>query len=75
VTHNGYPLLRGRGLTTLRVEVENMGCGAMKVACEDGFEVVTKDQKELVALTQWHVQHAHHKAVTEHEVMAMSKHP
>lgn len=52
-----------------------MGCGAMKVACDDGFEVVTKDQKELVALTQWHVEHAHHKKVSEHEVMAMSKHP
>jgi hypothetical protein len=52
-----------------------MGCGSMKVACEDGFEVVTKDQKELVAMTQWHVEHAHHKKVTEAEVMKMSKHP
>jgi hypothetical protein len=26
-----------------------MGCGRMKVECADGFEVVTKDQKELVA--------------------------
>jgi hypothetical protein len=52
-----------------------MGCGLMKVACDDGFEVVTKDKKELVAMTQMHVQSMHHKAVTEHEVMAMSKHP
>jgi hypothetical protein len=52
-----------------------MGCGRMKVACEDGFEVVTKDKGELVALTQWHVDHAHHKKVTEAEVLAMSKHP
>jgi hypothetical protein len=52
-----------------------MGCGAMKVACEDGFEIVTKDKAELVAMTQWHVDHAHHKTVTEAEVMAMSKHP
>ena len=50
-----------------------MGCGRMKVACEDGFEVVTKDKGELVALTQWHVDHSHHKTVTEAEVMAMSK--
>jgi predicted small metal-binding protein len=57
------------------MEETKMGCGRMKVACEDGFEVVTKDQKELVALTQWHVENAHHKKVTEHEVMAMSKHP
>ena len=52
-----------------------MSCGAMKVACEDGFEVVTKDQKELVAMTQMHVKNMHHKAVSEHEVMAMAKHP
>jgi hypothetical protein len=52
-----------------------MGCGAMKVACEDGFEVVTKDQKELVALTQWHSEHAHHQKLSEADVMKMSKHP
>jgi predicted small metal-binding protein len=52
-----------------------MGCGAMKVACEDGFEVTTKDQKELVALTQWHVRNVHHKDVSADEVMKMSKHP
>lgn len=47
----------------------------MKVACEDGFEIVTKDQKELVAVTQWHLEHTHHKKASEHEIMAMSKHP
>jgi hypothetical protein len=52
-----------------------MTCGAMKVACEDGFEVVTKDQKELVAMAQWHAEHAHHKKLSESEVMKMSKHP
>jgi hypothetical protein len=52
-----------------------MGCGRMKVACEDGFEVVTKDKGELVSLTQWHVDHAHHKKVSEAEVMSMAKHP
>lgn len=55
--------------------VENMSCGSMKVACEDGFEVVTSDQKELVAVVQWHVEHAHHKKVSADEVMKMSKHP
>jgi predicted small metal-binding protein len=54
---------------------ESMTCGSMKVACEDGFEVVTKDKNELVAMTQWHVEHSHHKKVSEAEVMAMSKHP
>ncbi len=52
-----------------------MGCGKWKVACEDGFEVISKDQKELVALTQWHVKNAHHKDVSPAEVLQMSKHP
>ena len=52
-----------------------MGCGKMKVACDDGFEVVTKDKKELVALTQWHVKNSHNKSLSEHEIMAMAKHP
>ncbi|MCI4334778.1 MAG: hypothetical protein L3K04_04030 [Thermoplasmata archaeon] len=52
-----------------------MGCGRMKVACEDGFEVVTKDQKELVSLVQWHTEHAHNKQSTHDEIMKMSKHP
>ena len=47
----------------------------MKVACEDGFEIVTKDKHELVSLTQWHLQHTHQKHATEAEIMAMSKHP
>ena len=52
-----------------------MGCGMMKVACADGFEVVTKDKAELVAVTQWHGEHAHHKKMSESEIMAMAKHP
>lgn len=52
-----------------------MSCGGMKVACDDGFEITTNDKKELVTLTQWHVEHSHHKKVSEAEVMAMSKHP
>ncbi|MCI4347673.1 MAG: hypothetical protein L3J97_03530 [Thermoplasmata archaeon] len=46
----------------------------MKGAFRDGFSGVTNDKKELVALTQWHVQKAHHKTVSEAEVMAMSQH-
>jgi hypothetical protein len=52
-----------------------MGCGRMKVACEDGFEVVTKDKGELVAITNWHLEHSHHKKAGEAEIMAMAKHP
>ena len=52
-----------------------MGCGRMQVKCEDGFEVITKDQKELVAMVQWHTKNAHQKEASHDEVMKMSKHP
>ena len=53
----------------------NMGCGRLKVACDDGFEVISKDQKELVSLVQWHGEHAHHMKMGEADVMKMAKHP
>ena len=59
----------------MRAVVANMGCGLMTVKCDDGFQVITKDKGELVSVTQWHVDHAHGKKVTENEVMAMAKHP
>ncbi len=46
----------------LRAEVGSMGCGMMKVACDDGFEVVTKDKKELVTMTQMHLKNMHEYA-------------
>ena len=52
-----------------------MGCGKMRVACEDGFEVTTKDKKELVALVQWHGQNSHHKSFSEADILGMAKHP
>lgn len=52
-----------------------MGCGRMMVACDDGFQVITKDKGELVSLVQWHVDHTHHKKVSEADVMGMAKHP
>jgi predicted small metal-binding protein len=52
-----------------------MGCGRMKVECADGFEVVTKDSKELVALVGWHLKSAHHKEAPEAEILKMAKHP
>lgn len=47
----------------------------LKVACDDGFEVVTKDPKELVSMVQWHTEHKHGKAAHADEVMKMAKHP
>jgi len=52
-----------------------MGCGKLKVECEDGFQVISKDAHELVHMVQTHVKSMHHKAVSESEVMAMAKHP
>jgi predicted small metal-binding protein len=52
-----------------------MGCGRLKVTCEDGFEVVTKDHNDLVALTQWHTKNTHQKGTSRDEVMMMAKHP
>jgi predicted small metal-binding protein len=52
-----------------------MGCGRMKVECEDGFEVVTKDQKELLATVHWHMQHTHKQDVPDADILKMSKHP
>jgi len=47
----------------------------MQVSCEDGFSVTTKNKQELVAMVQWHGEHAHHKKMSETDVMGMSKHP
>ena len=52
-----------------------MTCGRMKVACADGFEVVTENKGELVALTNWHLEHSHQKKLSEAEIMGMVKHP
>jgi len=52
-----------------------MGCGKMKVACADGFEVVSSDKNELIALVQWHGKHKHNEEFSSDAVMKMSKHP
>ncbi len=52
-----------------------MGCGMLKVACDDGFQLVSKDKAELVGMVQRHVEHMHHKKVSEADVLAMAKHP
>jgi predicted small metal-binding protein len=52
-----------------------MGCGAMTVKCDDGFQVITKDKAELVSMVQWHLDKTHHQKVSETDVMGMAKHP
>ncbi len=52
-----------------------MGCGRLKVACEDGFEVVTKNHDELVGVMNYHLKHTHQKEVPRDEIMKMAKHP
>jgi predicted small metal-binding protein len=52
-----------------------MGCGKLKVACEDGFEVISKKEHELVKYVQMHVKEHHGKDVSRDDVMKMAKHP
>jgi predicted small metal-binding protein len=52
-----------------------VGCGKWNVSCDDGFSVTSKNQGELVALTQWHVKHSHSKDISHDDVMKMAKHP
>jgi predicted small metal-binding protein len=44
-----------------------------KVACEDGFEVVSSKEHELVKYVQQHVKELHNKDVSHEEVMKMAK--
>jgi predicted small metal-binding protein len=44
-----------------------------KVACEDGFEVVSGKEHELVKFVQLHVKEFHHKDVTHEDVLKMAK--
>jgi len=54
---------------------ETMGCGKMKVACDDGFEMITKKEHELVKFVQMHVKSEHGKDISRDDVMKMAKHP
>jgi predicted small metal-binding protein len=47
----------------------------MKVSCEDGFEVVSKREPELVKMVQMHVKEGHGRDVSREDVMKMAKHP
>jgi predicted small metal-binding protein len=44
-----------------------------KVACEDGFEVVSAKEHELVKYVQMHVKEHHNKDVSHDDVMKMAK--
>jgi hypothetical protein len=52
-----------------------MGGGARTVKCDDGFQVISKDQGELVSTVQWHLDRAHHRHVSEADVIGMAVHP
>ena len=52
-----------------------MGCGRLKVACEDGFEIVSKKEHELVAAVQMHLRSEHGKEISRDEVLKMARHP
>ncbi|MGP8071523.1 MAG: hypothetical protein ACLPZM_00090 [Thermoplasmata archaeon] len=45
----------------------------LKVACEDGFEVVSKKEHELVKYVQMHVKEHHGKDVSRDDVLKMAK--
>ena len=44
-----------------------------KVACEDGFEVVSAKEHEMVKMVQMHVKEMHKKDVGHDDVMKMAK--
>ena len=46
---------------------------AKQVTCEDGFQLKTNDEKELVSFVTQHVQNAHNKSISREDVMGMAK--
>lgn len=44
-----------------------------KVACEDGFELISAKEHELVKHIQMHVKESHGKDLTHDEVLKMAK--
>ena len=45
----------------------------LKVVCEDGFEIVSKKEHELVKFVQMHVKELHGKDVSREDVLKMAK--
>jgi hypothetical protein len=53
---------------------KNMGVGQrLKVACDDGFEVISTKEHELVAHVQTHLKELHQKIASHEEIMKMAK--
>jgi predicted small metal-binding protein len=51
-----------------------MGVGQrLKVACDDGFEVISTKEHELVQHVQIHLKDLHQKILSHEEVMKMAK--
>ena len=46
---------------------------AKQVSCEDGFELKTNDENELVSMVMQHVQKQHNKSISREDVMGMAK--
>jgi predicted small metal-binding protein len=47
-----------------------------KVACDDGFEIISRDAKELVSMVQRHLKDTHQKELSHDDVMKMAQpHP
>lgn len=53
---------------------QNMGMEQrMKVACDDGFEVVSAKEHELVQHVQMHLKELHQKIASHDEILKMAK--
>ncbi|MGA8537163.1 MAG: hypothetical protein WB789_07205 [Thermoplasmata archaeon] len=51
-----------------------MGIGErMKVACDDGFEVISTKEHELVQHVQMHLKDLHQKVASHEEIVKMAK--
>jgi len=51
-----------------------MGIGErLKVACDDGFEVVSSKEHELVEHVQMHLKSLHQKVASHDEILKMAK--
>jgi|GEM_PF-1351846 len=52
----------------------NMGVGErLKVACDDGFEVISTKEHELVQHVQMHLKDLHQKIASREEILKMAK--
>jgi len=61
-------------LPARRAREKDMGIGErLKVACDDGFEVVSSKEHELVEHVQMHLKSLHQKVASHDEILKMAK--